>query len=308
MASVRCKPVLQSLPGFDADGTHGAVSGKRQEAHRRRAAGSGSLLICAVCLALTSPDAIADDHPRVLDRVSVSVGGYETHSSTTLGASIPAGLGVDVNLEDDLGFDTNSFSNRFRANFLIGDRQGLGFDYYSYRHDSSLHRDFAVSLPDGERLLKPDLRGKLSFTFGSAAWRWWFGDEDTVVGLGIGAGHYRVAVDLNGHVEAAGHTYRVDESAGVSTWAPMVQAGWRHAFNDHWRMYFSAAGVFKNGGSLRGHIYNASFGVEWLPTDHWGLSLEYGLNNVRVRQDTEDYRRTLNLDLSGPSAFVHMRF
>jgi len=44
-----------------------------------------------------------------------------------------------------------------------------------------------------------------------------------------------------------------------------LQLGWRHAFNDQWRMYANAAGVKKNGGRLHGHIYNVDLGVAWYP-------------------------------------------
>ncbi len=266
---------------------------------------------CAMAagVGLLAVPAVQAGDSRVLDRVSVGVGGYYTHSDTTVGFSLPEGFAAaSINLEDDLGFGSQSMSARIRADVLIGDHQGLSLDYYRYHRDSSLAWARRIGYGDLDIDLKANLDGRLAFAFGSVAWRWWFGNDDNVVGLGLGASHYRASAGLRGQAQAGGDTWAVDESTGTSAWAPLLQAGWRHAFNDRWRLYFSAAGVFKGGGKLEGHIYNASLGAEWLPTEHLGFALEYGVNSIHIRQSHSHYRDSLSLELNGPSAFVYVRF
>lgn len=265
-------------------------------------------LVAAVAACCWTSPARAQ-HSQALDRFSVGGGGYYANTDTTVGFSLPEGFAAaSVNLEDDLGFDDQSTSARIRGDVLIGDHQGLSFDYYRYYRDSSLDLDRDIAYAGQPHNVKADLDGKLAFAFGSVAWRWWFGTDANVIGLGLGASHYRVSASLRGYVKADDEKRAVDEDTGASAWAPLLQAGWRHAFNSHWRMYFSAAGVFKSGGRLQGHIYNASLGAEWLPVEHLGFAVEYGVNSIHIRQSHQHYRDSLNLELNGPSAFVYLRF
>jgi hypothetical protein len=88
----------------------------------------------------------------------------------------------------------------------------------------------------------------------------------------------------------------------------MLQLGWRHLFDDHWRMYLDASGVRKNGGRISGHIYNAALGVEWLPWRNLGFGLEYGYSQIKLHWNRSMYDADLDMTLSGPSAFVKLRW
>lgn len=244
-----------------------------------------------------------------LDRFEVGVGSYRATSSTTLGFGLPYGIFAgSVNLEDDLGFDRRESLPRVRANLLLGDHQGLSLDYYRYSRASGRGWSRSLAWRDHSYRIDARLYGRVSFAFGSLAWRWWFGSGDDAFGLGVGASHYRASGHLQGRIRVDGDTLGdIDEDTGASAWAPLLQVGWRHAFGRRWRMYFDAAGVFKGGGKLSGHIYNASLGVKWLPLEHLGFGLEYGVNSIHIQQSHAYYDDSLDLQLYGPSAFVYLR-
>ncbi len=246
---------------------------------------------------------------NVLDRWDIGVGGYYATSDTTVSGGPSQGIATaSINLEDDLGLDDRSVSPRIRADVLIGDHQGLSLDYYRYQRRNTRTWNRGFDWQGTAHRVDARLHSQLDFAFGSLAWRWWFGDPDNVIGLGLGASHYRVSAALEGHATLDDRTERLDESTGVSAWAPLLQVGWRHAFSPQWRMYFSGAGVFKGGGKLHGHIYNAALGLKWLPTEHLGFAVEYDINSIHIKQTHEHYRDSLDLELYGPSAFVYLRF
>lgn len=267
-----------------------------------------AIMLSVACSAWLAP--VRAQHAPVLDRFEIGVGSYYSTSSTTLGVSLPHGLFAgSINLEDNLGFDESESLPRIRANLLIGDHQGLSFDYYRYSRTSGRSWNHTLAWRDWHYDIDARLHGRVSFAFGSLAWRWWFGSGDDVFGLGFGASHYRASGSIKGRVRVNGETlYTLDEATGTSAWAPLLQVGWRHAFNPRWRMYFDAAGVFKGGGKLHGHIYNASLGVKWLPLKHLAFALEYGINSIHIKQSHEFYNDSLELELYGPSAFVYLRF
>jgi hypothetical protein len=130
-----------------------------------------------------------------------------------------------------------------------------------------------------------------------------------VFGLGLGGAYYRVHAAISGEASVNGEPVgQVSSGTSDGAWAPMLQLGWRHAFNDQWRMYADAAGVKKNGGRLSGHIVNAALGVEWLPWPHLGFGAEYGYSRVVLHQRKHAYHANLDMKLDGPSLFVHLRF
>ncbi|KGI77415.1 hypothetical protein LF63_0110860 [Oleiagrimonas soli] len=252
---------------------------------------------------------VAAQHSPALDRASIWIGAYDSGSDTTLRASNRDGSAYgDVNLEDDLGFSKRAWSPRLRADVLIGDSQGFSFDYYRYRRERSKTLSDSITYEGNTYEAQASVRGKLGFDFGSAAYRWWIGHGNDVFGIGLGAGYYRVDASIRGQASVNGQTAQAESSTDESAWAPLLQLGWRHAFNDRWRMYLNASGVKKNGGNLYGHIYNAALGVQWFATKHFGISAEYDINRIRLHQRHDAYNDSLDLKLDGPSVFATFRF
>jgi hypothetical protein len=270
-----------------------------------RRIGAGLCLI--LLLAAGAAPAAAQPSPA-LDRLAVLLGAYYSDNGTILHAQTPDGsLGGTLDLERDLGFRPRVWLPRGRIDLLIGDTQGLSFDYYRYqrRITAPLQRTFTYenTTYDASALIRSALR----FDFGSAAYRWWLGSGNDVVGIGLGAGYYRIDASLSGQATVAGLSGYAQTSTRADAWAPLLQLGWRHALGKHWRLYLDASGVKKNGGPLYGHIYNASLGMQWFPVRRFGLSLEYDVNRIRLYQHRDRYRDRLNLTLNGPSLFATFR-
>ncbi|MHB1056969.1 MAG: autotransporter outer membrane beta-barrel domain-containing protein [Rhodanobacter sp.] len=262
-----------------------------------------------LALLLASGASFAQQSPA-LDRVSVWLGGYDANIDTTIGASDKSNTySGDFNLERDLGFDDRKGVPRARLDFLVGDSQGFSLDYYGLKRTRSKSLGRSISYAGNDYSAAATVRGKLDFDFGSAAYRWWFGQGNDVFGLGVGGAYYRIKTGISGEASVNGEPVgQASASSNDSAWAPMLQLGWRHAFNDQWRMYFDASGVKKNGGRLNGHIVNAALGVEWFPWQHVGLGAEYGYSRIVLHQRKQNYNANLDMKLDGPSLFVRFRF
>ncbi len=260
-------------------------------------------------LALASGIACAQPSPA-LDRVSIWLGGYDAHANTDIGASDRSGqYGGDFNLEKDLGFNSHKSVPRARLDFLVGDSQGFSLDYYSVNRTRTQSLARNISYAGNDYSAAATVRGKLNFDFGSAAYRWWFGQGNDAFGVGLGGAWYRVHAGISGEASVNGASIgQASSSTADSAWAPMLQLGWRHAFNNQWRMYVDASGVKKNGGRLNGHIVNAALGVEWFPWQNVGFGAEYNYTRIVLHQRKHDYNANLDMKLDGPSLFVRFRF
>jgi hypothetical protein len=247
---------------------------------------------------------------RPLDRTSLWLGGFQARSDTTLTATarfMDYSASGSVNLEDDLGLDDVQPVSHARLDFLVGESQGFSFDYFGYRRSNSktLSRDIDF---DGQTYrASAEVRGKFDYDFGSAAYRWWFGEGATAYGLGLGVAYYRVRTLLEGEVSLDEDSLQAGTRSSDDALAPLLALGWRHGFSDKLRVYADLSGVAKGGGGLSGHIVDAAVGLEWFPFKRVGLALEYGATTIRLDRRKDFIEGRLDLDLQGPSLFLRLR-
>lgn len=274
--------------------------------------------ILFVALALVSGSALADGTDDTmspaLDRFSIWLGGYYADTSTTLGAGLNnANLHGNLNLQHNLGFPSHQVVPRVRFDFLLGSSQGFSFDYYQIDQSRTKTVGTAFSFDGNNYDAAASATGRVNFDFGSASYKWWFGRESDVFGVGLGAAYYRVhagisgQATLNGGVVGQASTY-ASAYATEDAWAPELQLGWRHAFTNNLRMYLNASGVKKNGNDLGGHIYDGALGVEWFPWQNIGVGAEYDYTRIKLNQRHEYYSDDLAMNLKGPSLFLRLRF
>lgn len=253
-------------------------------------------------LAMSLPAfALADPSPA-LDRFSLSVGAFIADPTVRASVATPYGSLDSGNL--DRGHVTLP---RVTGDLLFGDNQGLSFDYFRYRRDYA--DNFGTSTAIGPVSLTALGSGYASakLEFGKLAYKYWLGSGDTVVGLGIGAGYYRISLNANAVAGVNGLVGNFGRSYSEDQFAPLLEVGVRHAFTPDLRLFADVSGVRKGGGGLRGHIYNAMAGVEWYPLHNVGLVLGYGATDVDLQRDEGGIDR-LRIRLRGPNAFLKARF
>lgn len=107
-------------------------------------------------------------------------------------------------MEKDLGFRDHKSVPRARIDFLLGDHQGFSLDYYSVNRNNTENLARDISYAGNDYAATAVVRGKLNFDFGSAAYRWWFGQGNDVFGLGLGAAYYRVHASISGEASIDG--------------------------------------------------------------------------------------------------------
>lgn len=271
--------------------------------HRRRRIHPAWLLLP---LALVSAAASAE--PAALDRASLWVGAYYPTMDTIIGASDKSGGYIGhAALEDDLGFADHRLRPRLRLEALLGEHQGLAVDYYNVNRSRTQDLSRAITYGGTTYDANASASAKLDFDFGSVAWRWWFGSGSDVFGVGLGGAYYGVHAAVSGTATVNGQTMHAASSDSANAWAPMLELGWRHAFDDNLRVYADLSGVKRNSSRLGGHIYNAALGVEWYPWRHLGFAAEYDYTRIKLAQHRHDYNDDLDMKLNGPSLFVRVR-
>lgn len=283
---------------------------------RRASSLSASLSPCrrpAAVLALAAmafAGAAQAEPSAALDRVSLSAGAFYTEPKIHVGADTPQGF---VSTPDqELGHVTLP---RIKADVLLGDSQGLSLDYFRYDKSNSSTASGSTTYEGVPYAGTVNADLKLQLDLAQLAYKWWIGQGSDVFGVGVGAGYYRAKVDARATGTVSGtvaglrqsRDFSADGSASESTFAPLLELGWRHAFTPDLRMVADVSGVKKNGGKLSGHIYGASLGAEWFFAKNVGLMADYGIQRIQLsRNGTRD--ADLKVRLTGPSAYLKVRF
>jgi hypothetical protein len=235
------------------------------------------------------------------------LGGYQVDAQGDLNVSNLSGTQSTGSQRVIDGSDT---VKRARIDWLLFDRQGFSVDLYRYsRHDTlGVSQPFAFN---GQTYsASAQVGAKTTADIGNFSYRWWFGGEDTVAGLGLGAAYYRIKFNLNASATVGGTTQSIVDEASRSTWAPLVTFGLRHRISDQVRLYADLSGARKNGSDTGGDIVNAGAGVEWFPWRNIGVGAEYNETRIRVnyRNNDDDVAAHLKLRLRGPAVYLRMRF
>jgi hypothetical protein len=259
-------------------------------------------IYAATLLALSAASAMAWADPSpALDRASVSVGAFYADPR------------ISFDGDTDYGhIDSGTYKGdrvtlpRVKAQVLLGDSQGLDFDYYNY--DKSYNPSLSgTTNRDGVPLTgNGNLDAKLKLDLANIAYKWWIGSGSDVFGVGVGAAYYQAKISGTANGTLNGVSGSSNYSEKDSAWAPLLELGWRHSFSPTVRVFADANGIKKNGGNIQGHIYGGAVGVEWFVTPAIGVVAEYSATKISLNRERDN--TDLNIRLNGPAAYVKFRF
>lgn len=283
--------------------THFAIAQRGAQTRRN--------LSLAAVAALAFASAGVHAEPSIaLDRVSVAAGAFYAEPKISAGVERSDGY---LSTGDQKGSDVTL--PRVKADVLLGDSQGISFDYY--RFDKSYDTALSGSTTRNGQQFNGSgtANANLQLDLAQLAYKFWMGKGADVFGVGLGAGYYRAKVDgtATGTVSVTTgpltetRTFSGNSGASESAFAPLLELGYRHAFSPNLRFVADVSGVKKNGGRLNGHIYSGTAGVEWFFAKNVGLVADYGIQKIQLGRDG-DRRADLNVKLTGPSAYVKVRF
>jgi hypothetical protein len=253
-------------------------------------------------LCIASTGALADPSPA-LDRFNLSIGGFYVDPTFRLGVNTPYGRADTGDLDRN-----HTTLGRVKAEMLLGDHQGLAFDYYRYSNDfnAGIARTATV---DGQTVTgDASASANLKVDLAQLAYKWWLGSGSSVFGIGVGAAYYKGDLDYIASGSLNGISGSAAGSSEGHAVAPLLELGWRMAVSDTVRLYAEASGIKKNGGNLNGHIYSGALGVEWYPFKNVGIGADYGISKINLHRDVASNDADLDIKLVGPSAYLKVRF
>jgi opacity protein-like surface antigen len=264
-----------------------------------------SVVATALAAAAASPALAQEKSLPVVDRVGVWLGGYKVDAEGDL--TLGTADGSQTTGEQRV-IDGSDVVKRARVDWLLFDQQGFSVDLFQFSQNKTtgVTRPFTFNgqAYSASALLNTDTKVDI----GNFSYRWWFGGEDTVAGVGVGAAFYKIKLNYSASASLGGLSQSIADGTEESAVAPLVTLGLRHRISDQVRLYADLSGSRKNGGDTNGDIVNVGAGIEWFPWRNVGVGAEYNHTRIRVNYREDDAVAKLNLRLNGPALYLRMRF
>lgn len=264
------------------------------------------LLICCCLL----PFGAAAQALPALDRGTIAAGLFANrfHLDGRIDADeVP---GSERNFSEDFGFDSHRRIELFEASVLWAERHQLEYRRYSDQRRRRADLNEAVVF-DGETFpIQLQLEASAAFRVHELGYTyWWRIDSASPVGMQLGVMRLQGRLGLSGRIEVED----IGEEQGSASVeerldAPVVGLALRHLIADRWRGFAELRSIYVDRGRLRGHAYAGKIGLEYFPTQRWGLTAQYAAAEWRAKRTRGDYQGELQIGFDGPQLLLKYRF
>ena len=239
---------------------------------------------------------------QLYQRFRIDVGAFASFFNTSLRADsedLP-GDGTEIDLEDDLGFDTKKVDFRTTGYVRLGRRHRISFGYFGLSRNSNLVLDTALVF--GGEIFPVDAVVEAHFQtqFALLGYSFSFLAHDKVevgVGLGLAAMFTKTGIEAVGSVgdedidlidERKSVTYPVATLGLNANWAPLSRLIVRG----------SIGGLYVKVSSITAAVGNADVGAEYFFTRGVGVGAGIVYTKLQV-EETEDPRLRITYRYSG---------
>ena len=263
---------------------------------------SGAVPILGSAQETTSRPHVSDHQPW--EKFSLSLAFYVTEMNTELryGAK---GLGFDIDAEEVLNLDSNSFTYRIDAHWRFSEnrrhRWDLRFISLHRNGSRSILRDIEVEGPNGNIIDIPagtTVESYFDLDIYQTSYSYSFFQDDRI-DLAAITGIYimpiNLALNARGLLEA-------DQKENFI--APLPSFGLRADFAITPKVFLrSRSQVFYvKLDDFKGFLTEQHFAVEYLPTKNFGIGIGYDVFRLKIESNGEDYP---NIDLKGNVEFEY---
>jgi hypothetical protein len=244
-------------------------------------------------------DPVAENIWLQRDGTSVNVGVYLANYDTTVRKSSDDVLGTRIDLEDDLGMDSDDEVARFAIAVRPWPKHRFFFSYMDMDRngDQALDEDITfdgITFPAGTQV-----GSKLDLGMYRGGYTWSFLQNDSWE-LGLSLGLY--LIDLDVRLESTDHQIRADDSTTEAF--PMVGFTGTWLVSDDWLISGTAEAFSIDSGNTDGDFYNLRLIAEYAVTEKLSIGAGYDLVSI----DAKDTKKNDSIDYEYDGALIFLRW
>lgn len=240
----------------------------------------------------SQPDSNQEQEPNQLyQRFRVEVGAFASFFNTNirLDSERLPGDGTEIDLEEDLGFDTKKFDFRAGGYLRLGKRHRIRYGYFSLSRSSNAVLDTAIVF--GEEVFPVDAEVNADFKtqFAMLGYSFSFLAREKIevgIGLGLSAMFTKTGIAAAGSV---GDTAFVGGEERTSATFPVGSLGLDVNWAPLSRMIVSGrvGGLYVSVSTITASVGDANVGAEYFFTRGFGAGLRFAYTKLRVEETAD---------------------
>ena len=261
----------------------------------------------ALCLSLLSTSLIAEKELTPLGedtRFYVRLGSYLVgYNETKINISSPYLLGINLDLDDDLGMNTTNQVGRIDGYYRIKGKHSIGFSYYELEHSGSVNAGRVIELPD-----PGDSTGSITIPIGAKVDSFlntqilrvnyiynFFVSERAGMALNLGLHTAKIETGIKGEL-VVGDPTSVNGTS-VSVTAPLPVLGLKFSYRplDKLRLMYENNIFFLSYSNYEGLYTDQSLLAEYRFWKWGGIGGGLNINTLKLNAKDDDAERQLDL-------------
>lgn len=270
------------------------------------------ILSCTISILICKPS-FAD-----LDELyHVSLGANLTNFNSTLSInSIESTANAEIDLEDDLGYDSHVNTSWISAWYRVGDLHRIKLTYTPIRRSSSLRNSNDIIIDNtiiksGAAIESDSKADIIDFSYIYSV------HKTPQLEMGLSAGIYWLLNDTiilaAGQIQAEGDdqpVYRSDYFTEESLMAPMPLVGFsaNYEITSSWRTHASLRYLSVQVGDIDGSIFSAEIGTEYYFNNNWGIGASLTSFDLDVEAKNIITNTALSWDHNGLQIYAVFKY
>ncbi len=219
--------------------------------------------------------------------------------------------GSDVDFRRDLGLGAEATSLSYEAGFTWKEKHQLEVAGHRYSADGQKSLQRSLNIDDETYPAQAAFQGDLKVGLNSFSYTWLMArNERYSFGLGVTAVNYKVRSNLaaQGSDDGGEITIRVSGQVDESVWPPLVHVRFSHMLGSRFRIRLAVSGIKSSGETVSGSVVDASAALDYSISRHFGVTLKYRYNDVKLDLNRTSYRGVLDISNHGPQFLGSIRF
>jgi hypothetical protein len=250
---------------------------------------------------------------ELTEKYSVSVG----YSITTFDSEIAirsqdSSIDKEVDLEDDLGFNSDVSGGWIRGSYRLADRHRLRLTFTPTRRSASVVTNKDLSIEDNVILAGANIQSDFQSDIFDIDYVYSFYKRPNIE-LGVSGGLYwlytKTEITASGEIQTGDSNnpeLRSDYQTRQKLHAPLPLLGLTGTYeiNPHWNIKAAARYLFVSISDIKGEITSLGLATDYLITKHWGFGLSVATFKLDVEKDGIVFVNSLKWQHEGAQLYI----
>jgi hypothetical protein len=261
--------------------------------------------LVAMSAVLLSGPVDAQERRMLDERGSVLFGMFVTEPDTNARFDAASGSGTDVDLEDDLGFDSSKTVGRLSGYYWLNTRHRLDFSLFNYSRDAEKRIERTIDFGDETFEIDTVVTASADVSVFKAAYT--FAPVVRERGdFGITAGLYTAKLDFT----LASRQSASEETGDLTAPLPVFGVRGRFAISERVSLGGAVELFAIDTGEFGGRLSDSYLGVDYTFNDRVGVGVAYNLVSMAVDADEsgDGFRGELDWGYDGYMLYVKFDF